>query len=57
MVEDDVIVAWLFKAKSTVAGNDKQGVSHLILDTHPVYHCVEFSMNVAADYYVLRFGK
>ena len=57
MVEDDVIVAWLFKAKSTVAGNDKQGVSHLILSTHPVYHCVEFSMNVAADYYVLRFWK
>lgn len=57
MAEDDVIVPWLFKAKSTVAGNDKQGVSHLILDTHPIYRCVEFSMNVAADYYVFRFGK
>ena len=48
-VKDDVIVAWLFKSKPTVTGNDKLGVCQLIVDAHLVYHFFEVTVNVSAN--------
>ena len=54
---DDVVVARLFKSKSTVSGNDEQSVHHLILDTKFEHQAVEVSVNITADNYVLGVWK
>ena len=56
-LENILVVSWLFKAESAIAGNDEQCVRQLILYAQLVYQRIELPVNVSADDDILGFGE